>query len=819
MSEQEHIDWSKTTFDGSRREQLKRWRALSLRERLEALDRLTTHAERTRQAASRAPGQQVREPQPSYSSGRGRNEIVLHGCTPMPLASYLKALAVLRLVAEQAGDPDATGFWRNDVFVLGTRLNEDELLEFFLQRYQPTPIVAPWNGGSGFYYQEGKLNEKDPVTGKKVKTGKRDQPTEATRALEVVERSTASRFALYRKVISSARSAIQRFQLVKAPEADVKNEFVAYVRNGIPEAALKWLDAAIVLADREPRYPPLLGTGGNDGNLDFTNNFMQRLADVFDIATGEPKPQARELLCTALFARPSATLIERAIGQFSPGSAGGPNTTSGFEGTARINPWDFILMLEGAVLLAASAARRLESNSAAVLSAPFTVRSRLATEGAAASGDDTDARGEIWMPLWSSPFGIEEVLSLFAEGRAALGTRPARDGLDFTRAVARLGVDRGIAAFQRYAFVMRSGKAFLATPLSRLAVRRNPQADLIDELEQREWLAYVQRYARDDKVPNAFRAAAARLDAALFALAQSPGRTVVQEVLRQLGRIEALCVTSPKTREAIGPVPTLSAEWVRRADDGSLEFRIALALAGLSLPVEENGKRQYLGLRPHLVPISRDAQSWDKDSHLVCWSTGPLTRNLATVLHRRRLEAVRLNAEGELLRSRTGAAISDVHRFLDGQSDDRRIAELLAGLACADLRQVVQPEASEAVPPMPAYAILKPFFTPESLLRAIKIDGREWLPPDRGLRLPAEMPARLASGDISAALEIAWQRLRALGVKLPVREPPCAAGLDGQRLLAVLMIPMTFSETGRLLRWLDLIPESESPEESLEHTA
>lgn len=90
MSEQEHIDWSKTTFDGSRREQLKRWRAFTART-AGGVDRLTAHAERTRQAASRAEGQEVREPQPSYSSGCGRNEIVLRLSTPTPLASYLKA--------------------------------------------------------------------------------------------------------------------------------------------------------------------------------------------------------------------------------------------------------------------------------------------------------------------------------------------------------------------------------------------------------------------------------------------------------------------------------------------------------------------------------------------------------------------------------------------------------------------------------------------------------------------------------------------------------------------------------------------------------
>lgn len=791
MSEQEHIDWSKTTFDGSRREQLKRWRALSLRERLEALDRLTAHAERTRQAASGAPGQEVREPQPRYSSNRGRNEIVLHGCTPTPLASYLKALAVLRLVAEQAGDPNATAFWRDDVFVLRTRLSEEELLGFFLHCYQPTPIVAPWNGGSGFY------------------------PKDNQDGVRAIESSSHRRFQDYRAAIGEARKIMQGLAMNQSPKNEQKAAFLRNLRNRAGERLLAWVDAAVILASENPAYPPLLGTGGNDGRLDFTNNFMQRLADVIEIGTGKSLPGAEELLRTALFASPSAALIQQSIGQFSPGNAGGPNASSAFEGDARINPWDFILMLEGAVLLAASAARRLESNSAAVLSAPFTVRSRLSTEGAAAMSDDQDARGEIWMPLWRLPLGLEEARALFTEGRAALGARPARDGLDFGRAVARLGVDRGIAAFQRYAFVMRSGKAFLATPLSRVQVRRNPQADLIDELDQREWLGRVQRYARDENAPNAFRAAAARLDATLFALTQSPGRTVVQDVLRQLGRIEALCATSPKTREAIRfPVPALSPEWVRRADDGSSESRVALALAGLSLPVEENGKRRYLGLRPHLAPLARDAQSWDKDSYLACWGTGPLTRNLAAVLHRRRLEAVRLNAEGELLRSRTGATLADVQRFLDGETDDRRITELLAGLACTDLGQVTQPEPAEFVSPLPAYALLKPFFTSEAMLHRL-----EWLPPDRNLRLPAEIPARLASGDIDSALEIAWQRLRALGVKLPGRKPPRAVGLDGPRLLAALMIPLTFAETARLLRWLDLTPESESPEEFLEHTA
>ena len=78
------------------------------------------------------------------------NSIRLEGCTAEPLGSYLKALAVLRLVAEQA-DTGARGWWDSACFCLETSLDAEGLVEFFLKRYAPTPIVSPWNGGSGFY--------------------------------------------------------------------------------------------------------------------------------------------------------------------------------------------------------------------------------------------------------------------------------------------------------------------------------------------------------------------------------------------------------------------------------------------------------------------------------------------------------------------------------------------------------------------------------------------------------------------------------------------------------------------------------------------
>src|SRR3712207_9301805 len=83
------------------------------------------------------------------------NRITLRGCAPEPLIHYLKALGVLRLVAEQL-DSGVRGAWHGDSFVLLTGEGEEALLNFFINDYRPTPIVAPWNGGRCFSPQYNK---------------------------------------------------------------------------------------------------------------------------------------------------------------------------------------------------------------------------------------------------------------------------------------------------------------------------------------------------------------------------------------------------------------------------------------------------------------------------------------------------------------------------------------------------------------------------------------------------------------------------------------------------------------------------------------
>ena len=209
------------------------------------------------------------------------NDLILMGCAPVPLSHYLKALGIFRIVAEQI-DPGVKGYWKGDSFRLKTSLDRESLRSFFLEEYGPTPIIAPWNGGSGFYFQEEKLNEKDPVTGKKKKTGRRIKHTAATRAVQAILESKADRLSDYRKSLAIVKSLVEKMGLDEAPGKEEKEKLIQAVRNSLPDPAIDWLDASVTLTTEKARFPPLLGTGGNDGNLDFSSNFMQRLADIFE---------------------------------------------------------------------------------------------------------------------------------------------------------------------------------------------------------------------------------------------------------------------------------------------------------------------------------------------------------------------------------------------------------------------------------------------------------------------------------------------------------------------------------------------------------
>ena len=122
---------------------------------------------------------------------------VLKGCSPAPLANYLKALGILRLVSEQA-DPLARGWWQGEHFCLLSTFTTRELEKFFLDAYTPTPMLAAWNAGSGFYRTwDAKKN--------KLRNNKNLD------ALELLLTSSSLRVALLQAAVNEIRQILPKY--------------------------------------------------------------------------------------------------------------------------------------------------------------------------------------------------------------------------------------------------------------------------------------------------------------------------------------------------------------------------------------------------------------------------------------------------------------------------------------------------------------------------------------------------------------------------------------------------------------------------------
>lgn len=727
------------------------------------------------------------------------NNQTLQGCKATPLAGYLKALGVLRTLASKY--PDTRAFWRKNTLVLNAPVNIDEIAAFFLNEYSPTPIMTPWNAGSGFYFRARKIKSIDPITGEKRETSVRDAPTTATKIVDKLLATTGPRLADYREGLQLCKATIQKMGLETAPASgQPKDRLIQTLRTVAPDRMLDWLDAALLITGETTRFPPLLGSGGNDGNLDFSSNFIQRLLEVLPEDGKEPHPTSQHWLQAALHGTAAPNMTRGAIGQFFPGNVGGPNSTTGFDSKGKLNPWDFILMMEGALLFAAAAVRRNADDPHGALSYPFTVRAVGAGAGTLGEGDASSARGELWMPLWSKPASFTEVRTLLSEGRVALGRKPARDALDFVRAVHQLGSYRGLDSFQRYSLLQRSGTNHLAAPLGQVTVSTRPQSYWLDELDQYRWLDRYRRYANDGNTATRYKILRKRLEDQLFKLAgKPPSRAETQQLLVLLGQIQRAVSTSSAVMEKVSPIPLLSEQWAKAANDGSSAFRIAAALAGLY------GSSKYpLPMRSQLFPVNQKQNRWigiDKGTRETYRIHGRLQGRLVDILPGLLSRRLWLASQYELpdlpMNSPAGVTLSDLEVFLHSPRLDRRINDLLAGLSlCRIPRDTSHSDEQGFIPP--AFALMKLCLETDRRLQSIGV-----LPAGRHLPVPAGMLAQLVGGNHrNRATATAWRRLHSSGLS-PLFAPdtlPRLAGVNPVRAAAALMIPLRFGATANLTR-------------------
>ncbi|MFZ7127385.1 MAG: type I-G CRISPR-associated protein Cas8g1/Csx17 [Desulfobacterales bacterium] len=741
----------------------------------------------------------------------------LGGCGPTPLAHYLKALGILRLVAEQA-DPQVRGWWEGERFRLATVLDRNALEAFFLERYQPTPLISPWNKGSGFFYRN------DPgltpaETSQASRATKLRAGIVAGRALlsEITKADEAVR-AIKAEASSSKLTAAQKKALKLSPDykkrlAEAEKAFKLQKGELIPRIRLawrgphrEWMDAAMVLGDNGlPQYPALLGTGGNDGRFDFTNNFLQRLNEVFDLSSKNCSPRhvARPWFSGALWGAPTTGCQSGcAVGQYLPGMTGGANSGNGPTGESLLNPVDFILMMEGTVLFTAHATRRFGAREQTRAAAPFVVSAQGAGYASAAQSDES-ARGEQWMPLWSQPLTLTELRRLLAEGRVQIGARAAQEPLDLARAVARLGSARGITAFQRYGYIERNGQSKLAVPLGRFRVPNHSsnQLSCLDDLDA--WLGRLRRESRTKYAPARLDLVTRRLSDTLFAVTHHPDESLRwQSVLAAMAEVEGVLRTGTGLRA--GPIPRLRPAWVQAADDGSAAFRLGLACALQASDFPRIGPPSD-PVRRHWLPLdgNRFATSGTGSHARIQNDPGVVLAGRkgiydAIALVQRRLVEAGQGGERRLPLSPARKASthpSDLARLLAGEVDLDRTMQLARALMALDSRQWATNHYPAASPSDDAY--------PDDAWLAVRLALLPWpLPDGRTIGADAAIFRRLESGDIPSAVRAALQRLLAAGVKTTVRI--AASGPQIARLwAAALAFPITQQTAANFLRRLD----------------
>src|SRR5487761_201805 len=338
----------------------------------------------------------------------------LRGCTPEPLGNYLKGLGIFRLIAEQA-DPQARAWWKDGVLWLHTKWSRDEVVNFFLHGfgevrakrdriYSPTPIFAPWGGRPGFY---------------------KDGNDKAKKRLDVLrDLNPPGRFTASQQVVKLTDEILKSrgwSDVAKKKRAQLKPLIITAMRNGWGDSAVDWFDACLSL-EEDARFGFLYGTGGNEGSADITNNFWELIGEAIGLPT--PTVDTNECLIATLFSGPRIGGTSRTAGQHFPLGAGSSNCGQDFFSSSSTNPWDVLLMMEGAVLFAGATTKRLSQHGKGKAAFPFMIDHLASDEASTSIKDEAkqDAqvmrcRAEFWMPLWTQPTSLPGIRALLAEGK------------------------------------------------------------------------------------------------------------------------------------------------------------------------------------------------------------------------------------------------------------------------------------------------------------------------------------------------------------------------------------------------------------------
>lgn len=603
----------------------------------------------------------------------------------------------------------------------------------------------------------------------------------------------------------------------KENQGATKDRLIADLRASWGAEGQQWVNAAVALDEKgEAGFTSLFGSGGNDGRMEYTKNLRYHLDALFDVGTGDARNDTAARLKAAIFGTPTNLLVNKAVGQFFPGRAGGTNMGVGFSGGAGINPWEFVLMLEGAVALVAGLSRRGDVEKARV-SSPFWVEGASAGFGSASEREGSP-RGEQWLPLWSQPLRYDELVELIREGRAQVGRRQTTRAADLVLATARLGLARGIDSLQRFAYLQRNGQSNLAVPTGRFRVASRSHQALLDEVAP--WIDRLASQGREKNAPTSLGVIGRRTQEALFAVCrQEATSTLWRKLLVMLGDAELALLRAGK-KPARRPLPGLSSGWLAAVDDGTQEgrtaLRLALGLASQHSPRERESAPLMDSVRRHFLPLdNRDKPPprfkldekgrVQRDPEHVCIGRDLVTDAIALVERRsiwarasteKRERAALLPLEAV---SGCEATLEEIGAWVRGEVSDEIVLALvrpLLGLKWNEFDAGHVPKPLFRGAPDPLHMLFRlahlPFDVPVQ-----GPDGRTET--EVTVRLDPEPLRRLAAGDLDGALKVAIRRLDASGIR-PVFRHGVATRALARRLAASLAFPISRDDAARAAR-------------------
>lgn len=675
------------------------------------------------------------------------NVLHLRGCTPEPLGDYLKGLGVFRLIAEQA-DAQARAWWKDGFLHVRqskwpaseSTSAESQCVDWLLKDCRFTPLIAPWQTGTG-YLPKGKrdagalalvelLNASHPgVTD--FRRAFRDVASSLGIDLgaEAWEWEEMFRFCGRPPVLPYARDAAKWLEAMKEVAVEHSDaDLLRGVRNRIRlNPSLKWLDAVGMSAARSRDsdmawWFPILASGGGEASGQYIVNHQQRLKSVLL----EDQEHSRARLAASLTAHNQPETLEgNSMGaMYYPSLMKVPNAGQDFlpNPQRRVNPWDFILLLEGCLVWSMTATRRKGVTSERA-SFPFYCRSSFGgstmigpkeVEGS----ENSIANGELWCPVWSTPTTLTEVDRIFGEGRIQVGERLCTRSLNFALAMTGLGIDRGIQAFHRYSLLERSGSGrqttLLAVPNGCVVPHRETGLSLLSEL--RDFAESVSTNLTDNGQQSR-RLMLARIDfeRAWFDATSSTStpnghsHESLSSLLVAAGRLTRELGTNTAkpgvvkikrgeqtSERQISPIGALHGNWAKfiEKSDLSSEFRLARSIVGITAWGESkvDGRQQPAVecLLANLVPVVRPWGVWEwydakrhKGVHdISIWSRGAsVDVNLAAILRRRLIDAQRGSGDGLPLWSSYGVGFGGLLAFWHNEINDDRLSDLIHGLA------------------------------------------------------------------------------------------------------------------------------------------